>query len=121
MRLFSVTRLVTTFGLACGLAACGSSGGNGATPAPTELAAMLLSGGAHLTWKDNSTDEGHFAIERKTGAVAFQQIATVPFNTTQYHDATTAAGSTYTFRVGAAPPAHGEAPSYSGEVSIAIP
>ena len=88
-------------GGAGGSAGMGGSGGSmGTKPnAPSMLTATPLSGGAHLTWKDNSSDEEMFMIMRKEGSGSFATSATVPFNTTQYHDATTMSGKTYTYMV----------------------
>ena len=67
--------------------------------APSDLKVMELTGGGHLTWKDNSDNEAQFMIERKVGTGAFAVLATLPFNTTQYHDAPLVAGTTYGYRV----------------------
>lgn len=80
------------------LAGC-SSGGSGAPKAPSDLVVQELSGGAHVTWKDNSSDESEFTIERKAAGGAFASVGTVPFDTTAYHDGTVQAGMTYTYRV----------------------
>lgn len=86
---------------------------------PTELKVAPLSGGAHLTWKDNSKDETQFVIERKVGAAAFTNVATVPFDATQYHDAPLVSGTTYVYRVMAMGPK--DAMALSNEVSFAAP
>lgn len=52
-----------------------------------------------LFWQDNSNTETGFKIERKAEGGAFAQIATVPANTSVYHDLTVAAGTDYTYRV----------------------
>lgn len=67
--------------------------------APSDLRVMELTGGGHVTWKDNSDNEAQFMVERKVGAGAFEVLATLPFNTTQYHDAPLMAGVTYVYRV----------------------
>ena len=107
-KLLHVTVVVT---LALGIASCGddashhggsagSGGSGGAKPAaPSMLTAMPLSGGAHLTWKDNSSDEEMFMIMRKEGSGNFATLTMIPFDMTQYHDATTMTGKTYTFMV----------------------
>lgn len=71
--------------------------------APTELAASALSGGAHLTWKDNSTDETEFMIMRMQEGVdtEMKTVASVPFNGTAYHNTPLTSGSTYMYVVGA--------------------
>src|SRR5262245_53383091 len=81
------------------LASCGSDGGGGAAgAAPSGLTAEPLSGGVHVTWKDNSNDETGFDLERKdTGD--FVVLATVPFDAAQYHDSNVSPGKSYTYRV----------------------
>ena len=102
-------------------AACGGDDGSAAPPAaPSMLTAELLSGGAHLTWKDNSSDETQFMIQRKEmgGTADYATVATTPFNTTTYHDAPLTSGKTYLYMV----MAHNDAgETASKEVSIAIP
>lgn len=90
MRSFFFCSILTLF-----LAGCGMK----MLAAPSTLTAELLSGGAHLKWKDNSDNETQFMIERKSGTGMFTTLTTVPFNTTQYHDAPLMAGTAYTYRV----------------------
>ncbi len=67
---------------------------------PTNLTAGPMGGGVHLTWKDNSTGEDEFEIERKIGAApGFARLAAVPFDTVSYHDADVSSGTSYTYRV----------------------
>jgi hypothetical protein len=109
--------------LALGLLACGGDdGGSGSVPAaPTNLTGSVLSGGAHLTWTDNSDNETDFMIMRKEmGSTAgFASIAMPPFNTTTYHDAPLTAGKTYVYMVHAVNDAGDSQPS--NEVMVAIP
>lgn len=86
-RLMSLLCLAMTVG-------CSGSG----PKAPTGLVVAPLSGGAHLTWTDNSADETEFVIERKTTG-DFAVLGTVAFNTTAYHDGALEAGATHTYRV----------------------
>jgi hypothetical protein len=87
--------------------------------APTGLMGEPLSGGAHLTWTDNSDDETEFMVQRKLeGDAAYTTVATVPFDTTQYHDAPLESGVTYMYMVMAMNDA-GE--SESAEVTFAAP
>jgi len=69
--------------------------------APTELTATPLSGGAHLTWKDNSNDEEHFMVMRMEQNVDadYETVTTLPFDTTQHHDGPLTTGSTYMYKV----------------------
>ena len=91
-------------GGAGGRGGAGGSGGTGGMmggkpAAPSMLTATPLSGGAHLTWKDNSSDEEMFMIMKKEGSGSFATLTMVPFNTTQYHDTATMSGKTYTYMV----------------------
>lgn len=96
-------RLVTIISFACVLwAACGDDSSKGTSvEAPSGLAVEAAAdGGAHLTWMDAEGEE-EFVIERKQGAGAWTMIGTVPFDTTQYHDATVSPGMAYLYRVSA--------------------
>lgn len=90
------------FGLLLSAAGCGSSNDESGTTeslkAPTNLKAEPLDGATHLTWTDNS-NEAEFMIERKSGSSDWTTIGTVPFDTTQYHDANLDSTMTYTYRV----------------------
>lgn len=84
--------------------------------APTDVEVAAVEGGAHVTWVDASDDEDEFIIERKASGEQFARLDTVPFDTTQHHDATATTG-TWVYRVGASNAA-GE--SWSDEVSVTI-
>lgn len=90
---------------------------------PTDLKVSESQGGAHLTWKDNSDNEGGFMIERKVGAAAFATYKSVDFNTTQYHDTDVTVGMTYAYRVMAMPKSggHSSDTKYSNEVTFSLP
>ena len=113
--------------LACLVAAaCGGSSGSDdtAVAAPTQLKVEALEGGAHLTWKDNSDNESEFMIERKSQGGAWESVGSVPFDTTQYHDADIQAGVSYTYRVMAMPKSGGhdtESGAFSNEVAFTAP
>ena len=113
--------------LACWVAfACGGSSGSEDTEvaAPTQLKVEALEGGAHLTWRDNSDNESEFMIERKTDGGAWTTVGNVPFDTTQYHDASIQAGTNYTYRVMAMPKSGGhdeEHGAFSNEVTFTAP
>ena len=83
-------------------AACGSDtesdSGNDGLKAPSNLKAEPLERASHLTWTDNS-NEAEFMIERKTDGADWKTVATVPFDTTQYHDADVDPSMTYMYRV----------------------
>jgi autotransporter-associated beta strand protein len=53
----------------------------------------------NLAWKDNSTNEDVFLIERSTNNVTFAQIASVASGVTNYADLGLAPGTTYYYRV----------------------
>ena len=103
------------------VAACAGDDGGGPPAAPSNLAGSVLSGGAHLTWTDNSDNETQFMIMRKEMGAAgdFATVATPTFNTTTYHDAPLTAGKTYVYMVMAMNDAGDSEPS--NEVMVAIP
>ncbi|MCP4550390.1 MAG: M28 family peptidase [bacterium] len=68
--------------------------------APSNLVATAVSESQiDLTWTDNSTGEGGFEIQRKTGSGSFATIATVGANVTAYSDTGLTANTTYDYRV----------------------
>lgn len=69
--------------------------------APSALTATVASGSQiNLSWKDNSTNESGFKLERKTGAAGtYAQIVTLAAGVTTYSDNGLAAGTTYYYRV----------------------
>lgn len=81
-------------------ASCGGES-EGPPAAPSGLSAMALSGGAHLTWIDNADNEVEFMVMRMQVGVDAELlvIETVPFDTTQYHDAPLTSGQTYMYSV----------------------
>ena len=66
---------------------------------PSDLKVIELTGGGHVSWKDNSDNEAQFMVERKVGAGEFAVLATLPFNSTEFHDAPLMVGVTYVYRV----------------------
>jgi hypothetical protein len=88
--------------------------------APSTLTATVLSWSTvKLTWKDNSTNESGFIVERKTGSGAFAAAATTAAGATTYNDATLAGNTTYTFRIRATNAAG--ASSATNEVTVTTP
>jgi hypothetical protein len=68
--------------------------------APSTLTASALSGSQiRLNWKDNSSDETGFKIERSTNGSSWSQIATVGANATTYTATGLKKRTTYYFRV----------------------
>ena len=102
------------------LSACTDSKATSAPVAPSTLTATALSGGAHLTWKDNSDNETEFMVMRmQVGTDAdYKTLTSVPFNTTAYHDAQLTSGKAYMYKVMAMNDA-GE--SYSNEITFNAP
>jgi hypothetical protein len=63
--------------------------------APVAQAATLT-----LTWKDNSTGQARFDVERKIGSGGlYGQIAQLPMGSSSYVDTSVVAGTTYCYRV----------------------
>jgi hypothetical protein len=81
------------------LSACASEASGPA--APTNLSVSPLGAGAHLTWKDNSSDESEFVIMRMEQGVdtAMVELARVPFNGTSFHDEPIVAGAVYVYQI----------------------
>ena len=108
------------------------SAGRGLPSAPSQLTARAAStGGVHLTWTDTSGDELHFMVMRAEQAhvghggpggdghaLEHEEIATLPPNTSAYHDPDTESGMSYVYIV-AVMNAAGE--RESNEVTIEAP
>ena len=64
-------------------------GDEGAPVAPSGLTVEELDGAAHLTWTDNSDNETQFMVMRMnvTDGGEYAAVASPPFDTIQYHDA----------------------------------
>jgi hypothetical protein len=107
--------------LSVGGAGCGEHGGDEPN-APSELKVSELDRGAHLTWKDNSDNEGGFMLERKVGTGSFEIYKSLDFNTTQYHDAAVTPGTSYSYRVMAMPKSGGHSADakYSNEAAFML-
>jgi hypothetical protein len=98
-----------------------SAGGDpGAPAAPTRLSAAQMGTGIHVTWKDNSSDEAEFELERKEGSGAFAKVASVVFDTVQFHDTSVTAGKSYTYR-GRAVGSSGLKSAYTNEATMEAP
>lgn len=104
------------------------TGGRGPlrTPLVAAIVAVVAFGAAEglaaqltLTWIDNSDGAAAFSIERRNGASAFAEIASVAPGDSTFVDTTLAPGSTYCYRVRAFD-AFGESP-YSDEACGATP
>jgi hypothetical protein len=66
---------------------------------PFGAAATATGTGVNVTWRDNSSDESGFVVERRIASGGYQQIGTVWQNVTSFWDGATAAGTQYTYRV----------------------
>ncbi|MFN3648483.1 MAG: fibronectin type III domain-containing protein [Armatimonadota bacterium] len=69
-------------------------------PAPDRLAARALSSRrVELTWRDRSTNEESFEVERRLENGTFQRVAVLPPNTTRYEDQGLEPETVYFYRV----------------------
>lgn len=80
-----------------------TSGGGGDLTAPSDLNATTVDGKPHLTWTDGEGEE-HYMLERMDHSASTEWVEVpgannLPLNTTQYHDASAASGTTYMYRV----------------------
>lgn len=83
------------------LVACGGGGDGGGPPqSPSSIDAALMDQGVHVFWSDDSKDETGFVLERAGVGGSFEEVATVPFDTDNYHDAAVGPG-TWRYRVAA--------------------
>jgi FtsP/CotA-like multicopper oxidase with cupredoxin domain len=89
--------------------------------APSTLAGTLQAGPViRLTWKDNSSNETGFTLQRSTDGVNFTTNIALPANTVSYNDTVTAgaANVTYTYRVVAFNVAGSSLPSNTASVLV---
>ncbi|WP_176329808.1 Calx-beta domain-containing protein [Thioflexithrix psekupsensis] len=70
---------------------------------PTDLTSSdITANSVKLTWKDNSSDETGFVIERKIGAGSYSELTTTNANATAtvtYTDSTLSCATTYTYKI----------------------
>jgi hypothetical protein len=129
--IFSVRRLGAALigASALFLAGCGAEAGDHghddhgdpAPPAPSELSAMPVEGGVHLTWKDNSTNEESFVVMRKhlDDDDAYAQIGRTRPNVTSLHDpSATTPHATYSYVVHALSGEMASSPSNDAIVTL---
>lgn len=111
--------------LATGVVGCSGHGDHadhehtGTLEGPTNLQAMAMASGVHLSWIDNSSDEDGFMVMRKPPAGTFAEVATTGSDATTFHDTTVEPGSTYVYMVHAIRGSTGSNPS--NEVTIGFP
>ena len=86
--------------------------------APTELKGTIISKDQlDLTWKDNSTNETGYKVERKTDSGNFTEIGSTAADVTIFSDKTVSLNTNYTYRVYSFNKV-GKSIQYSNEVSI---
>ncbi|MGV3721552.1 MAG: Calx-beta domain-containing protein, partial [Actinomycetota bacterium] len=91
-----------------------------APAAPTGLSATAQDGGVvRLSWTDNSLNESGFLIERRTGASAFELVATLGENIVLFNDTGLTPGASYSYRVKASNA--GGVSSDSNVATVSIP
>ena len=79
-----------------------STGTAGSAPTPPRsLSASASKGNVKLMWKDSSTNEDKFVIERSLDGLSFSQMAIAPLNTTTFSDRNVAPRRRYYYRVAA--------------------
>ena len=100
----------------------GGGGGVTGTPAPpSNLSATVISSTqANLTWKDNSSNENGFIIERKMFSNSYVIIATTGPNVVTYLDMGLISATDYTYRMTSYNTTGGSS-AYSLEVMITTP
>ena len=86
---------------------------------PTNLAATIPGdGGVNLTWSDNSAVEDGYVVLRTSGGADWSVHATLPANTTSYHDAGLTPNVTYWYEVRATK--DGGLSDYSNAVQVVL-
>jgi hypothetical protein len=67
---------------------------------PTNLTATATSSSQiNLSWRDNSSNEDQFQIQRSTDGISFSQVASVSANVTSYSDTGLSAGTRYYYKI----------------------
>ena len=97
---------------------CETSGLEEIPLVPTELKATVTSTNqVELSWKDNSTNETAYKIERKIGSGNFSEIGATSKDVTIFSDQTVTLNTTYTYRVYSFNRA-GKSTLYSNEATV---
>ena len=100
------------------LIGCETSGLEEIPLAPTELKATVASTNqVELSWKDNSTNETAYKIERKIDSGNFTEIGATSKDVTIFFDQTVTLNTTYTYRVYSSNQA-GKSTLYSNEATV---
>ena len=85
---------------------------------PSNLAGIVISSTQiNLTWKDNSTNEVGFKIERKTGSDIYVLVGNVGTNIMAFSDVNLTPNTNYTYRIYSYN-SSGNSPTYSNEISL---
>lgn len=113
--------LISSLILSCSKDEDDSSDGTASAPvSPTQLTATLTSNTAvSLKWKDNSSNETGFKIERKADSGSFTQVGVVGTDVTSFADTGLVVNSTYIYRV-VAYGTEGYSVSYSNLATITV-
>ncbi len=111
---------------ACNAAGCSApTGVSSATTAPAPPSALNASmqppATITLTWRDNSSDETGFRIERSTDGTSWSTLNTAGADVTSYTDATGAPQTTYHYRVRACRASTCSTPSGSVNATTGVP
>ena len=70
-----------------------------APAAPASLTAAVSSGRVNLAWRDLSTNENGFSLERAVNGGSYAPLVNLAVNAIAYADAAVVAGSSYSYRV----------------------
>jgi glucose/arabinose dehydrogenase len=110
----------TLFSAASNTATVTTPGGTGTLPAaPSNFTAVVQPNrSVQLTWKDNSTNETGFRVQRRYKAWIWEDLVTLGANVISYNDTAVFAGAGYEYRVVAINGAGSSAPSNGVEVDI---
>lgn len=114
-----ITSLFLVFVLLYG---CSSNNNNTDTTTsivpPSNLTGSVISSTQiNLTWKDNSTNESGFKIERKTDSGSYIVTGNVGTNIMAFNDVNLSPNTNYTYRIYSYN-ASGNSPTYSNEISL---
>ncbi len=101
---FYKIRSINEFGISAFSAIINTAGVGGSLNVypPTDLTATTLSSSAvKLQWKDNSSNENYFTVERKTNYTGFTTLNIVARNVTEYTDSESGLvpGAQYAYRI----------------------
>lgn len=87
--------------------------------APYDLKGKVDEGKVMLTWKDDSSREEMFEVERSDDGATFAKVGTAPRNKGMFMDSTVVAGKSYHYQVRAINPKGNS--GYTNKVTLTIP